>query len=84
MRLKQTQEIELAKSIREIEGVISARVHLALPEKSVFVRDISTLALRGKIQPPLSDSSAVITNSDLQSMILSARASGEKPPKTTE
>ena len=39
MRLKQTQEIELAKSIREIEGVISARVHLALPEKSVFVRN---------------------------------------------
>ena len=27
MRLKQTQEIDLAKSIREIEGVISARVH---------------------------------------------------------
>ena len=39
MRLKQTQEIELAKSIREIEGVISARVHLASPEKSVFVRN---------------------------------------------
>jgi len=39
MRLKQSQEIELAKSIREIEGVLSARVHLALPEKSVFVRN---------------------------------------------
>ena len=39
MRLKQTQEIELAKSVREIDGVISARVHLALPEKSVFVRN---------------------------------------------
>ena len=39
MRLKQTQEIELARSIREIEDVMSARVHLALPEKSVFVRN---------------------------------------------
>ena len=38
MRLKQTQEIELAKSIREIERVISIRV-TALPEKSVFVRN---------------------------------------------
>ena len=39
MRLKQTQEIELARSIREIEDIMSARVHLALPEKSVFVRN---------------------------------------------
>ncbi len=39
MRLKQSQEIELARSIREIEDVLSARVHLALPEKSVFVRN---------------------------------------------
>ena len=29
----------MQKSIREIDGVISARVHLALPEKSVFVRN---------------------------------------------
>ncbi len=38
IRLKQTQEIELARSIGEIEGVIAARVHLASPEKSVFAR----------------------------------------------
>ena len=38
IRLKQSQEIELARSIGEIEGVIAARVHLASPEKSVFAR----------------------------------------------
>ena len=38
VRLKQTQEIELARSISEIEGLVSARVHLAIPEKSVFAR----------------------------------------------
>ena len=37
-RLKQSQEMELARSISEIEMVISARVHLALPDKEVFVR----------------------------------------------
>ncbi len=39
MKLKQSQEIELARSISEIDYVTSARVHLAIPEKSVFVRD---------------------------------------------
>lgn len=38
-RLKQSQESELARSIAEISTVESARVHLALPEQSVFVRD---------------------------------------------
>lgn len=38
-RLKQSQESELARSIAEIATVESARVHLALPERSVFVRD---------------------------------------------
>lgn len=38
-RLKQSQESELARSIAEIATVESARVHLALPEQSVFVRD---------------------------------------------
>ena len=38
IRLKQSQEIELARSVGEIEGVIAARVHLAIPEKSVFAR----------------------------------------------
>src|SRR3546814_17185323 len=38
-RLKQSQESELARSVAEIASVESARVHLALPEQSVFVRD---------------------------------------------
>ena len=38
VRLKQSQEIELARSISEIQGLVAARVHLAIPEKSVFAR----------------------------------------------
>lgn len=38
-RLKQAQELELARSITEISSVAEARVHLALPEKSAFLRD---------------------------------------------
>ena len=39
MKMKQTQEIELARSINEIANITGARVHLAIPERSVFVRD---------------------------------------------
>jgi flagellar M-ring protein FliF len=39
VKLRQAQEAELGKSITEISSIQSARVHLALPEKSVFVRD---------------------------------------------
>lgn len=39
MKLKQAQEVEIARSISAMNDVIGARVHLALPEKSVFVRD---------------------------------------------
>ena len=39
VKLRQAQEVELSKSITEISSIKSARVHLALPEKSVFVRD---------------------------------------------
>lgn len=38
-RLRQAQELELARSINEIAAVSQARVHLALPEKSAFLRD---------------------------------------------
>ena len=41
MRLKQAQELELARSVAEIEHVLSARVHLALPEREVFIRQES-------------------------------------------
>ena len=36
--MKQAQEIELTRSINEISAVQAARVHLALPERSAFVR----------------------------------------------
>ncbi|GAA0738573.1 flagellar basal-body MS-ring/collar protein FliF [Sphingomonas japonica] len=38
-RLRQARETELARSIEEIDSVADARVHLAMPESSVFVRD---------------------------------------------
>ncbi len=38
-RLRQARETELARSIEEIDAVADARVHLAMPETSVFVRD---------------------------------------------
>ena len=38
-RLRRMQELDLARSIAEIDQVESARVHLALPERSAFVRD---------------------------------------------
>ena len=38
VKIKQAQEMELSRSISEIDGVVAARVHLALPEKSVFAR----------------------------------------------
>ncbi len=38
-RLRQARETELARSIQEIDSVAEARVHLAMPEASVFVRD---------------------------------------------
>lgn len=38
-RLRQARESELARSIEEIDAVAEARVHLAMPEASVFVRD---------------------------------------------
>jgi len=38
-RLRQARETELARSISEIDTVAEARVHLATPEATVFVRD---------------------------------------------
>ncbi|MNZ49580.1 hypothetical protein D3C78_673520 [compost metagenome] len=51
---------------------------------SGLVRASSTLAFSGVFLPPRTPSSAVITIFDLQSMMRPARASGEKPPNTTE
>lgn len=38
-RLRQAHETDLARSIMEIADVTGARVHLALPEKSAFLRE---------------------------------------------
>lgn len=38
-RLRQARETELARSIEELDAVAEARVHLAMPEASAFVRD---------------------------------------------
>ena len=38
-RLRRMQELDLARSITELRPVRAARVHLALPERSAFVRD---------------------------------------------
>lgn len=38
-RLRQAQELDLARSITEIASIQGARVHLALPERSAFLRD---------------------------------------------
>ncbi|MCM8731260.1 flagellar basal-body MS-ring/collar protein FliF [Hephaestia sp. GCM10023244] len=38
-RMRQARETEMAQSIEEIDAVAEARVHLAMPEHSVFVRD---------------------------------------------
>ena len=39
VKIRQGLENELARSINEISGILGARVHLAIPEKSVFVRE---------------------------------------------
>ncbi len=41
IKIKQSMESELARSINHISGVSSARVHLAIPEKTVFAREIA-------------------------------------------
>ncbi len=41
VKIKQSLETELARSINHISGISSARVHLAIPEKTVFAREIA-------------------------------------------
>ena len=59
MRLKQTQEVELARSIAEIDVIASARVHLAIPERSAFARNAQkpTAAVFAQLNPGRSLSS---------------------------
>ncbi len=39
VKIRNGLENELARSINEISGILGARVHLAIPDKSVFVRE---------------------------------------------
>lgn len=39
VQLRQAQELDIARSITEITGINGARVHLALAERSAFLRD---------------------------------------------
>ena len=41
VKIKQSLEAELSRSINHISGITSARVHLAIPEKTVFAREIA-------------------------------------------
>ena len=41
IKIKQSLEAELARSVNHISGISSARVHLAIPEKTVFAREIA-------------------------------------------
>ncbi len=63
-RLRQARESELAKSIEEIDAVEEARVHLAMPESSVFVRDTSSpsASVIVKLQPGRSLSDAQVSS----------------------
>lgn len=63
-RLRQARETELAKSIEEIDSVAEARVHLAMPESSVFVRDNAqpSASVIVKLQPGRSLSDAQVSS----------------------
>ncbi|MHA6721754.1 flagellar basal-body MS-ring/collar protein FliF [Sphingomonas sp. RS2018] len=52
-RVKQARETEIARSIQEIDAVAEARVHLATPESTIFVRDRAapTASVVVKLQP---------------------------------
>ena len=41
VKIKQSLEAELSRSINFISGISSARVHLAVPEKTVFAREVA-------------------------------------------
>lgn len=63
-RLRQARETELARSIQEIDAVAEARVHLAMPETSVFVRDNAapSASVILKLQPGRSLSEAQVSS----------------------
>ncbi|MFA5988108.1 MAG: flagellar basal-body MS-ring/collar protein FliF [Sphingomonas sp.] len=81
-RLRQARESELAKSIEEIDAVGEARVHLAMPESTVFVRDNAapSASVILKLQPGRSLSDAQV--SSIVNLVASS-VPGMKPDAVT-
>ena len=81
-RLRQARETELARSIQEIDAVAEARVHLAMPEASVFVRDSAapSASVIVKLQPGRTLSEAQV--SSIINLVASS-VPGMKPDSVT-
>jgi len=81
-RLRQARETELARSIGAIDTVAEARVHLATPETSVFVRDKAepSASVIVKLQPGRSLSDAQVRS--IVNLVASS-VPGMKPDKVT-
>ncbi|WP_267388997.1 flagellar basal-body MS-ring/collar protein FliF [Sphingomonas sp. GC_Shp_3] len=81
-RLRQARETELARSIQEIDAVAEARVHLAMPEASVFVRDNAapSASVIVKLQPGRSLGDAQV--SSIVNLVASS-VPGMKPDAVT-
>lgn len=81
-RLRQARETELARSIQEIDTVVEARVHLAMPEASAFVRDNAapSASVVLKLQPGRSLSDAQVAS--IVNLVASS-VPGMKPDNVT-
>lgn len=81
-RLRQARESELAQSIEEIDSVAEARVHLAIPEATVFVRDTAapSASVIIKLQPGRSLADAQV-NSIIN--LVASSVPGMKPDMVT-
>lgn len=81
-RLRQARESELAQSIGEIDAVGDARVHLAMPESTVFVRDHAepSASVILRLQPGRSLSDAQV--SSIVNLVASS-VPGMKPDAVT-
>jgi flagellar M-ring protein FliF len=81
-RMRQARETELARSIQEIDVVAEARVHLATPEASVFVRDSAapSASVILKLQP-----GRVLGDAQVRSIVnlVASSVPGMKPDAVT-
>ncbi|URW75555.1 flagellar M-ring protein FliF [Sphingomonas donggukensis] len=81
-RVKQARETEIARSIQELDAVAEARVHLATPESTVFVRDQAapTASVVLKLQP-----GRALSDAQTRSIVnlVAASVPGMKPDAVT-